>query len=322
MIHPLAFVVLLVACGGDPLPPTTEPEPAEPSAEAGEPGAGMGNGSVPLDDVDPTVAIHEILERARGAEDPVALYDEARAFAVAALEQNPSHHALRLVAANISMDQLAYTMPQAADAAVLRDEAADHYHALLEAEPDSVPGLTGLGNVHMVAHTPEDHAKAEELFERVLVLQPGDPMVLVRLGEVQHRLERYDAAEANLLAAMAASESAGDGTGVVNAKNLLGRMYMDQGRLDDAERILEESAAGLEELVDKSSYYGCPYQALGSLYKQTGRAEESVEAMKRVAELEPHSADSQMLAAEACREAGDQECAAHYQARAEALRQR
>lgn len=214
------------------------------------------------------------------------------------------------------------TNPTPERAAELRTEARSQYEQLLEVRPDSFPALQGLADAHMVAHTAEDDARAAELFERVLAVKPDTPMAQLRLGEAQQRLGRYEQAEANLEAAMAGYEAAGNGPGVVNAKNLLGRMYMDQGRMEEAEVVLEESAAGLEDLADKASYYGCPYQALGALYHQTGRTQESVEAMKRVAELEPHSIDSQLLAANACREAGDEECAAHYQSQAEALRAR
>ena len=263
-----------------------------------------------------------LLEQARSAEQPSLVYTQARELLGQAIAQRPEQPELRLALANVSMAELAFTMPADAQATALRARAADQYRAVLEVEPTNFRALAGLADVHMVAHTPTDDGQAVELFERALEVQPGDSMVELRLGEALHRLERYQPAEVHLLGSVAACEAAGDGPGVVNAKNLLGRMYMDQGRMDEAERILEESVAGLEQLGDKTSYYGCPYQALGSLYHQSGRVEESVAAMKRVAELEPHSIDSQLLAARACREAGDAACAELYEGRAQALRQR
>jgi tetratricopeptide (TPR) repeat protein len=326
-------LLLLAACGGEPDTPAAPvtgsgPTPAAveaPALAAPDPGAPPAAELPPAplgpDAVSATRA-RELIEQARTAEHPSELYEQARALLLTSLEQQPDQPEIRLVLANVGMAELSFTNPDRARAAALRAEAAEQFQAVLDAEPSHARALSGLADVHMVAHTDADHQRAVELFERALAVQPGDPMVLVRLGEAQHRLGRYPAAESNLLAAMAASEAAGDPTGVINAKNLLGRMYMDQGRMEDAERVLEESAAGLEALADKSSYYGCPYQALGALYQQSGRMDESVAAMKRVAELEPHSVDSQLLAARACREVGDEACAADYQARAEALRQR
>lgn len=335
MQRALGTLLLLASCGGQPDPPVVpasvpggiEPAlPVEPAlAVAPEPAVAPGSElspGPPASDVASITRARELVEQARGAEHPSEVYAEARALLLAVLEQQSDQPELRLLLANVAMDELGFTNPDPTQATALRVEAAEQFRAVLEVNPEHARALSGLADVHMVAHTAADHEQAVELFERALVVQPGDPMVLVRLGEAQHRLGRYPEAEANLLAAMAASEAAGDGTGVVNAKNLLGRMYMDQGRMDEAERVLEESAAGLEALSDKSSYYGCPYQALGALYQQSGRLDESLEAMKRVAELEPHSVDSQLLAARACHEAGDQACAADYEARAEALRQR
>jgi tetratricopeptide (TPR) repeat protein len=327
--HRLALLLLLAACSADPVPPVQEPAPAEPVAEpsaeapphpppdgASPPPPGPGGFG---EDAGEVLAL---LEQARGAASPAELYAQARAACEALAAEHPELPELLLLRANVAMQELAMTNPDPARASELRAEARAQYERVLAAQPDSFQALQGLADAHMVAHTATDDARAAELFERALAIQPDDSMVRLRLGEAQHRLGRYEQAEASLKAAMAGYEAAGDGPGVVNAKNLLGRMYMDQGRMEEAEAILEESAAGLEELADKTSYYGCPYQALGALYHQTGREAESVEAMKRVAELEPHSIDSQLLAARACREAGDQECAAHYEARAEALRQR
>lgn len=331
----LAMLLLLAACSGssepsrrDPAPPVVQgavppgPAPAGGAGEHGEPGAAP---PPPLDGgvfAEASDELRALMRTAPESDDPIAAYDGAKARCGELVAAHPELRELRPLCARVSLDELAMTQPGPARAAELRAEARAQYEALLELESDSAIALEGLADVHMVAHTPEDSARAVELFERALAGRPDDPVMRLRLGEALQRLDRYHEAETSLQAALVGYEAAGNERGVVNAKNLLGRLYLEQERLEEAERMLAESAAGLETLEDKSSYYGCPYQALGALYHQTGRQDESVEAMKRLAELEPHSVDSQLLAAKACRELGDEDCAAHYQARAEALRQR
>ena len=131
---------------------------------------------------------------------------------------------------------------------------------------------------------------------------------------------RYEEAELAALAILERAEAHGGQDGSFEerkAAELLGRVYTETGRYEDAERILQRSALSLEQFnADNDLYWGCPYQALGALYAQLGQQGQAASFYTRAADLEPDNAHSQYQAAQECLAAGDAATALTYTERA------
>ena len=101
----------------------------------------------------------------------------------------------------------------------------------------------------------------------------------------------------------------------------LGRALLHRGEKEQAEALLNRAARGLDDVNSRRPelYYGCPYQALGELYYQRGRATAGMRAYQKAADIERNDRQSQRLAAEASLDQGDILSASRYYLRALAL---
>lgn len=83
-----------------------------------------------------------------------------------------------------------------------QEEAASAYRRALEIDPQLVPALINLANIHYS----RDHLiEAMALYERAVALEPGIFEGYFNLGNIQHDLGRYRAAEGFYLRALTAN---------------------------------------------------------------------------------------------------------------------
>jgi tetratricopeptide (TPR) repeat protein len=133
---------------------------------------------------------------------------------------------------------------------------------------------------------------AEKIFLRVLELVEATPPAPDSLEELRRR----------------------------QAQEYLGRIYVEQGKTDEAEKLLQKAAENLEEFnKNHRGYWGCPYQALGVLYSKIGQPTRAAQYYMKTADTENRNAPSQIMAAIQCLNAGDHACASRYADRAMAL---
>ena len=130
-------------------------------------------------------------------------------------------------------------------------------------------------------------------------------------------------AEAALLAVLAAHQ---DQPGFASewalrqARDKLGRLYLEQRRYDEARQVLELSAQGLEAFNQEHALgWACPYQALGALYAATDQPAQALALQIKAADTESGSARAQLDVAILALSAGDGATSVRFLDRAEAL---
>ncbi len=117
------------------------------------------------------------------------------------------------------------------------EEAAAIYHETLATHPESVRAWVDLGNAEARQGKREE---AEKAYRKALTTAPDDRDALNNLAWLLLE-EGTRLAEAEELAAKAASQPGAD---QALAQDTLGRIWMAQGRCDDAARIFQEALAG------------------------------------------------------------------------------
>jgi tetratricopeptide (TPR) repeat protein len=320
---------LLCACGAEPQAPApAEPTPAaaepQPAPEpAPSPAPTVGELASPLGNPDlggPRRQAFALVEQRRTGDDPAGAYQAARDLLDRALEATPDDPDLLAALAHIWADEAAFRALQGEARQANLAQAVATYERALEQDPRHVRASAGLASLLMERHTPQDDARAAALFQRALQADPGDQHARRGLAEALIRTERHDEAEPILEALLAEHQAAGQARSAIGVQDLLGRLYLAQGETARAEAVLLESTRALEALgSERADYFGCPYQALGALYHQTGDQAKELAALKRLAELERNDPVPQRSVAELCASLGDAACAQEYTARAQAL---
>lgn len=145
-----------------------------------------------------------------------------------------------------------------------------------------------------------------------------DPALRVEVGRGFFYVSRVDDAT-RLIGQVVASSSLAPGSDAwIVANEMMGRIHLASGDFARAEPLIRGAADGLDEQNrrDPRAYYGCPYQALGLLYAETGRTGEAAQLFQKAADHESGNAEAQLEAVERSLEAGDLEAAARYVRRA------
>ena len=122
-----------------------------------------------------------------------------------------------------------------------RARAVERFRRVLDLEPDNLPALVWLGEMHLDQGQP---VEAERVFDRALALQPASPAVLAGIG--QAALARDDAARAVTYLERALAVD----PGATSLHYSLGMAYRDLGRLELAEQYLRQRGSGAPGLAD------------------------------------------------------------------------
>ena len=143
-------------------------------------------------------------------------------------------------------------------------EAAAEFEAVVELEPDSVPGLVNLGIAYF---NERDFDRALEVFERAKGLDPDDPHVHYNLGLIFKLIGNTE--EAVLAFEEVLARDAEDSMTLY----YLGSLYASLGRLDEAESTLRR-AIELQPNNESAHF------SLGNVLIRQGRSEEGREELQ------------------------------------------
>ncbi len=303
MVLPRALLLALVAvsCGGEPASPSPEGAPLPPGAEGPPPRERSW--------------AHGLLDEALRSNQPEAFRGALQRLDAAIAEQ-PDDASLRLVRAEL-LTGAAMVGDQDSPEAEARAQALAAYRETLRLQPHSAEALRGMAWMLLETGAP---AEAAQHYRALVELHPEDSEVLFGLARCHYEQGDHELARERFAELVSLCRARGDQEGLVRAQEFLGRCYLELGQLELAEKLLEESARGLDAVLEHGdSYRGCPYHALGELYASTGRLELAHRNYIKAADVERHSDEAQLRAALAALASGDLEQAATYMDRAAAL---
>ena len=234
-----------------------------------------------------------------------------------------SHRTASLTAARLALVgivlALAGLLGCAAEPAKVSPETAKRVRELIS-EAIQV-NQRAMDRVEQARHEPVVPPEAVALLRDAERLAGDDPTLLPELAQAFYYMKEIDTA-IRLLRQVTDSGALAKGSMELRVvQEMLGRIHLDRGELREAEAFLTAAAEGLVELHerDPSLYYGCPYQALGKLYSETNRTDESIQAFYHAADLEFTAPGPQFEAAQAAVDGGDLDTAAAYLRRGLAL---
>ena len=185
-------------------------------------------------------------------------------------------------------------------------QAAAAFGKALQLDPknkDALWGMTLLDSRPLVLLHPTERP-AQELertiarFKRLLQLDPANALALVNLGITYNQTGRLEQAVQVLKRALALPQNKKTDPIRIEAAEFLGRTYTALGRYKDAEELLAHSIRDFEATLSGGSYYkGCPYQAMGELYRVIGRLDASAEYFKKAEAYDTHSIYNSLMQA-------------------------
>ncbi len=261
-------------------------------------------------------AARVLIEQARGERDAAGL-DRAEALLLEEAEHAPNTDGLWTALGDVELRR--WQIASEVGEPYTPFLAPERYGRALEVKPSDLDALRGLAKVHEVLGQYEQALVATE---RALTLMPDDVGMQVLRGRTLHHLERYEESSRVLEGALVAAEAPGAGHQAHIIRAMLGENLVAMGDVDRAEDLLLDSAQRLEREAggqERGALPSCPYEALGGLYRATGRDVAAAEMMIKSAALQPASPDAQQRAAEALLEHGDPHGALVYVDRALAL---
>ena len=149
------------------------------------------------------------------------------------------------------------------------EDAVDDCRAALEIDPEYG------GAVFTMAQAYKRLGKTEEAaagYRRLIQLDPKDPKPYMNLGEMALEAGDIDAAIGHLGKAVAADPERSAG-----ARNLLGSAYLEQGRLEDAEREILKALELRPRVPDAHYHLGLLAEAKGDLRRAGGEYRKEIE---------------------------------------------
>jgi putative PEP-CTERM system TPR-repeat lipoprotein len=160
------------------------------------------------------------------------------------------------------------------------ETALERAQAALDRSPKDLDLLNLVGSIHLLR---EDNAKAREVFDRALAIDPGSSATLANLDRLDVREGRIAAVEARLRERIASGEPSED------LVMDLARLLVRNGQNDPAQKLLTESLGRLPRSVTLRA-------ALAQLYFQQGNKEALApitdELVKLAAQSEPNAAQT------------------------------
>ncbi len=174
------------------------------------------------------------------------------------------------------------------------DRARQEYGRLLEAEPNRVEALHGLGGI---AYQLGEHDRAVEWLGRAVAVQPDNPLLHSNLGAAYRAAGRLTEAEACYRQALRLQPD------LAQAYNNLANVLKEQGKR-------EEAAARCWQAVLASPNYAEARHNLGLILWEQGELEEALDQLRFAAQLRPDFAEIHGSAGLLLRELGRPEEAA------------
>jgi tetratricopeptide (TPR) repeat protein len=172
------------------------------------------------------------------------------------------------------------------------------YRKAVEGDPDDPGHRHGLAQVLMAE---DKYGAALEQFQKLSELEPGNWENHLRASSLERRLGEFSAAEASLARARQLAPG--------NLEVLYNEALLDQdeGRFDDAVKILTDAIAGMKnETGTNANALGILYELLGRVYRDQGNYPAAVDAFQEMAKANPDSAKhAQMLIIDTYRESHD-----------------
>lgn len=153
-------------------------------------------------------------------------------------------------------------------------EALANMQALVAKEPDSIYLQNELGALYLQRG---ELTKAAEILEKAALHEPVDVETLLLLGPVYHGLNRFEDAIAVYERAVKMPE----GRDNADVYFILARLYMDDGRLNDAKKLIEQ---GTKAFKDNFAFY----YISGEIYMESKEYSRAEEAYKKTLRLEPN----------------------------------
>jgi tetratricopeptide (TPR) repeat protein len=196
--------------------------------------------------------------------------------------------------------------------------AAAYFQSALQYNPRNVLALTYLAEYYLdpAGNQPE---RGYELLHQVLAIEPANAVAFNRMDKAHVTPAEVDAAVAIYRRRYEEFRDQ-DEEKARRALEFAGRALIVGGRYEEAEKILQQAAADLEEFnVKYGTYYGCPYQALGLLYTELQQPEKAAEYNRKAADLELFALHTQVGVADQYRLVKDFQTAWKYYQRARAL---
>ncbi len=178
----------------------------------------------------------------------------------------------------------------------------------IELDGNNFEAYLGLADYYNTSGPPgygKDLDKAIKYFQICHEMRPDSTQVLVFIGVCYYRKKKYQEAKEALNKALELAEKqymetlkTGYLFDIRKAKEHLGRIYTEEGKLDLAEKFLKESTEDLDDFNDKhNATWGCPYQALGRLYSLQKKPKAAVVSYIKAAEEQPFTDHMQYKAA-------------------------
>jgi tetratricopeptide (TPR) repeat protein len=300
----LAFCLFVSACAPQP-PGSADPAVEALAAQLGSAGAIQGRAAALLADA-----------RKEGSVDK---YRVAGRLLDRAAEMAPGDPGIMVAQGYFLLDAYCYTGILGQGPEGCRKQklvAARHLRRAIQIDPQLADAYYFLAQVYDETDWPQ----ARQWYGRYLELRPDDLSARFYLGRSLFYLQQDAEAEMELRSVLDRATAIDDEPDRRKAQEFLGRLRLRQGRHDEAEQILREAAADLEEYNRRyDDYWGCPYQALGELYSTTGHSDAMADQYRRAADIEVYKADIQFDAARASYRAGQYAHAVKYADRALAL---
>lgn len=153
----------------------------------------------------------------------------------------------------------------------------------------------------------KDIDKAAEHWQKYIELDTSNPKPYYRLAQYYIEKKQYEKAEKSAKKAIEIAKQGDDPLEIYEGKCVLGGVLVEQGKFDQAEKILKEISK-----TQDGDHWACAYQGLGVLYHKMGRTKELAESMKVIADGQKDLPLAAYIAALRFFDTGDFALADHY----------
>jgi tetratricopeptide (TPR) repeat protein len=164
------------------------------------------------------------------------------------------------------------------------------YQKAVDEDPDDPGHRHGLAQTLL---SQDKYAAALEQYTKLSQLEPGTAENYLRIAQLDRRLGKFAEAETSLLKAKELSPGSLE---VLYNEALL---YEDQGRYDDAVKVLTDAISGIKNQAtsdDNSNALSILYEQLGHAYREQHKYPEAIQTLQEMGKLGPDAQKrSQML---------------------------